>query len=158
MIVHPIPPVYDNNSKVLILGSFPSVKSREEGFFYGHPQNRFWKVIATVFKEEVPKTIDEKRNLLLRNHIAVWDVIESCDIEGSSDSSIKNVVVNDLNIILNEADIKDIYINGKTAFNYYRKYTEPLIGREAICLPSTSPANAAWTIDRLVEVWNIVKH
>ena len=158
MIVHPIPPVYDNNSKVLILGSFPSVKSREEGFFYGHPQNRFWKVIATVFKEEVPKNIDEKRNLLLRNHIAVWDVIESCDIEGSSDSSIKNVVVNDLNIILNEADIKGIYINGKTAYNYYKKYTEPLLGREAICLPSTSPANAAWNIERLVETWSMIKN
>ena len=158
MIVHPIPPIYDNNSKVLILGSFPSVKSREEGFFYGHPQNRFWKVIASIFNEEVPKTIDEKRSLLLRNHIAVWDVIESCDIEGSSDSSIKNVVVNDLNIILNEADIKDIYINGKTAFNYYRKYTEPLIGREAICLPSTSPANAAWNIERLVETWSMIKN
>ena len=158
MIVHPIPPVYDNNSKVLILGSFPSVKSREEGFFYGHPQNRFWKVIATVFKEEVPKNIDEKRNLLLRNHIAVWDVIESCDIEGSSDSSIKNVVVNDLNVILNEADIMEIYINGKTAYNYYKKYTEPLLGREAICLPSTSPANAAWTIERLVETWSMIKN
>ena len=158
MIVHPIPPVYDNNSKVLILGSFPSVKSREEGFFYGHPQNRFWKVIATIFNEEVPKTIDEKRNLLLRNHIAVWDVIESCDIVGSSDSSIKNVVVNDLNIILNEADIKGIYINGKTAYNYYKKYTEPLLGREAICLPSTSPANAAWSIERLVETWSMIKN
>ena len=156
MIVHPIPPVYDNNSKVLILGSFPSVKSREEGFFYGHPQNRFWKVIATIFNEEVPGTIDEKRSLLLRNHIAVWDVIESCDIDGSLDSSIKNVVVNDLKIILEKADIKAIYINGKTAFIYYKMYTEPLIERQAICLPSTSPANAAWSMDRLVEAWSII--
>ena len=153
MPVHPIPPVYDRSSKILILGSFPSVRSREEGFFYGHPQNRFWKVLASVFDEETPKTVEEKKKFLLRNHIAVWDVIHSCDIEGSSDASIRNVVANDLRVILDKADIKAIYVNGKTAFQYYQKYTEPVINRPAICLPSTSPANAAWSVERLVTAW-----
>ena len=105
MIIHPIPPVYDKESQMLVLGSFPSVKSREEGFFYGHPQNRFWRVIAAVFEDSVPQSIEEKKAFLLRNHIAVWDVIKSCDIEGSSDSSIKNVTANDLNRILKVADL-----------------------------------------------------
>ena len=115
MIVHPIPPVFDAHSEVLILGSFPSVKSRESGFFYGHPQNRFWKVTAAVFSEETPVTVEEKKAFLLRNHIAVWDVIGSCEIEGSSDATIRDVTVNDLDIILKKADIKAIYVNGKKA-------------------------------------------
>ena len=157
MVIHPISPVYDSDSKVLILGSFPSVKSREEGFFYGHPQNRFWKVIATIFNENVPCSIEDKKTFLLRNHIAVWDVIKSCDIEGSSDSSIKNVTANDLNIILKNADIKEIYVNGKTALKYYKKYSEKQTGRSAICLPSTSPANAAWNMERLLEIWRQIR-
>ncbi|MBO6007576.1 MAG: DNA-deoxyinosine glycosylase [Lachnospiraceae bacterium] len=157
MIVHPIPPLYDKNSRILILGSFPSVKSREACFFYGHPQNRFWKVTSSVFGEEVPQTIDEKKSFLLRNRIALWDVIGSCDITGSSDSSIKNVTPNDLSIILQNADIGQIYVNGKTAYKYYIKYTEKMTGRSAICLPSTSPANAAWTIDRLVSEWGCIR-
>ena len=157
MIVHPIPPLYDKNSRILILGSFPSVKSREACFFYGHPQNRFWKVTSSVFGEEVPQTIDEKKSFLLRNRIALWDVIGSCDITGSSDSSIKNVTPNDLSIILQNADIGQIYVNGKTAYKYYIKYTEKMTGRSAICLPSTSPANAAWTIDRLVSEWECIR-
>ena len=156
MIVHPIPPVYDENSKVLILGSFPSVKSREAQFFYGHPQNRFWKLLALIFDEDVPELVDEKRAFLLRNNIAVWDVIQSCDIAGSSDASIKNVVANDLSIVLNNANIKNIYVNGKTAYKYYEKYTKPLIKREAICLPSTSPANAAWNMERLISEWKVI--
>ena len=156
MTVHPIPPVYDADSNILILGSFPSVKSREAGFFYGHPQNRFWKVTAAVFGEEVPGTIEEKKAFLLRNKIAVWDVIKSCDIEGSSDSSIKNVTVNNLEEILNAADIREIFVNGKTALRYYEKYTEERIGRKAVCLPSTSPANAAWSVDKLVEAWKVI--
>ena len=151
MITHPIAPVFDKESRVLILGSFPSVKSREAMFFYGHPQNRFWKVIATVCNEELPDTIEEKKALLLRNHIAVWDVIASCDIEGSSDSSIKNVKANDLSVILDNARIRAIYVNGKTAEKYYKKYIEKKINRKALCLPSTSPANAAWNIERLTE-------
>ena len=157
MVIHPISPVYDKNSSILILGSFPSVKSREEGFFYGHPQNRFWKVVASVFDENVPKSIEEKKAFLLRNHIAVWDVIQSCDIDGSSDASIKNVKANDLNEILNAADIKAIFINGKTALKYYKKYTEPILGRTAICLPSTSPANATWNLERLVGEWKRIR-
>ncbi|MCR4705396.1 MAG: DNA-deoxyinosine glycosylase [Lachnospiraceae bacterium] len=155
MIVHPIPPLYDANSRILILGSFPSVKSREEGFFYGHPQNRFWKVTAAVCGEDVPGTILDKKAFLLRNQIALWDVIGSCDIVGSSDSSIKNVCVNDLRVILDHCDIRQIYVNGKTAYKYYQKYAEKETGRSAICLPSTSPANAAWNIDRLTHAWQV---
>lgn len=152
-IQHEIEPVYDENSKVLILGSFPSVKSRESGFFYGHPQNRFWKVLATIYDEVVPKTIEEKKDFLFRNQIAVWDVIASCDIEGSSDSSIKNVVPADIRCILDMADIREIYCNGTAAYNLYRKYLEALTGRCAVKLPSTSPANAAWNLERLVKEW-----
>lgn len=153
MIEHPIEPVYDADSQILILGSFPSVKSRESGFFYGHPQNRFWKVLAAVTSQKVPQTIEEKRNFLLRNHIAVWDVIQSCTITGSSDSSIKNVVANDLSRILDRAAIRQIYVNGRKAEQLYQKYIYPETRIEAVCLPSTSPANAAWNLDRLVETW-----
>ena len=153
MVEHPIRPVYDKNSHILILGSFPSVKSREANFFYGHPQNRFWKVLATVFGAAVPSTVEEKRAFLLEHGVAVWDVIKSCDIVGSSDSSIKNAEPNDLREILNNADIRQIFVNGKTAEQYYKKYIEKEIGRKAICLPSTSPANAAWNVERLVTEW-----
>lgn len=153
MIQHPIEPIFDKESKILILGSFPSVKSREAGFFYGHPQNRFWKVLAAVFDADVPTTIEEKKAFLLENHIAVWDVIKSCDIEGSSDSSIRNVVPNDLSLILDSADIRHIYVNGKKAEELYKKYIYPDSGRKAICLPSTSPANAAWNLEKLIKEW-----
>ncbi len=153
MIQHPIEPIYNENSKILILGSFPSVKSREEGFFYGHPQNRFWRVLATVFATDLPVTIEEKKNFLYNNRVAVWDVIGSCDITGSSDSSIKNVAPNDLGQILERTDIQQIYVNGKTAKQLYDKYIYPQIKREAICLPSTSPANAAWSLERLIGEW-----
>ena len=156
MLIHPIAPVFDKDSRVLILGSFPSVKSREEGFFYGHPQNRFWKVTASVFGEDVPKTIDEKKSFLLKNHIALWDVIGSCEIDGSSDSSIRNVSVNDIKMILETAGIQAIYLNGKKAFQLYQKHMLPVTGREGICLPSTSPANAAWQMDRLVREWSVI--
>ncbi len=157
MLTHPIPPVFDKDSKILILGSFPSVKSREVEFFYGHPQNRFWTVISKVFEQEEPKTIEEKRAFLIKNHIAVWDVIASCDIVGSSDSSIKNAIPNDLNKILRQANIQGIFVNGKFAEKYYNKYIKYKIGRDAICLPSTSPANAAWSIDRLITVWKYLR-
>ena len=152
-IEHPIAPVFNENSKVLILGSFPSVKSREQGFFYGHPQNRFWKVVAAVYGCPVPTTIEEKRTFLSEHGIAVWDVIQSCEIVGSSDSSIKDAVANDLRVILDVADIRQIFVNGKKAEELYKKYIAPRIGRDAICLPSTSPANAAWNVDKLVEQW-----
>ena len=153
MVSHPIPPVFDRNSTVLILGSFPSVKSREAHFFYGHPQNRFWKVTSAVFGVTEPRTIEEKKTFLLSHGIAVWDVIASCDIEGSSDSSIKNVVPNDLTSILDVADIRRIFVNGKTAEKFYNKYMKDALGREAVCLPSTSPAIAAWSVERLIEGW-----
>lgn len=152
-ITHPIPPVYDTSSRILILGSFPSVKSREAMFFYGHPQNRFWKVVSAVFGEGTPMTIPERRSFLLRNHIAAWDVIASCEIIGSSDSSIKNVTANDLRPILKTASIKQIYVNGKTAEKMFHRYTQPMIRRSCICLPSTSPANAAWSLEKLVDAW-----
>lgn len=157
MLQHPFPPLYDENSKILILGSFPSVKSREQNFFYGHPQNRFWKVVATVLEKEIPTTIEEKRAFLHSSNIALWDVIASCEITGSSDSSIKNVVANDLTEILETANIKKIFVNGKTAEKYYNRYIKDKIGRNAVCLPSTSPANAMWNVESLVEEWEKIK-
>lgn len=157
MIVHPIPPLFDGNSKTLILGSFPSVKSREAAFFYGHPQNRFWAVVAAVFGEEKPVTVEEKKKLVLENNLALWDVIASCEIVGSSDSSISDVTANDLSIIISNSKVDKIFVNGKTAEKYYNKYTYPKTGIKAICLPSTSPANAAWSLERLIEAWKIIK-
>ena len=154
--IHPIAPVWDKTSRILILGSFPSVKSREEGFFYGHPQNRFWRVVSGVYQADCPKTIEEKRMFLLSNHIAVWDVIGSCEITGSADSSIKSVQVNDLRTILDYAPIERIFLNGKTAQKYYLKYTQPIIYREAEVLPSTSPANASWSYEKLLEAWRVI--
>lgn len=156
MIVHPIPPEYDHDSKVLILGSFPSVKSREQGFFYGHPQNRFWKVLATITNSDIPVTIEEKKALLKEHHIALWDTLKSCEIVGSADSSIKNAVSNDLSIILDNAKIKAIYVNGKTSKAYYDKYLKDKTGIDAICLPSTSPANAVFSMQKLIESWKVI--
>ena len=156
MVKHPFPPLYDGSSRILILGSFPSVKSREQGFFYGHPQNRFWRVTASVYGCRIPQTIEEKSEFLHENHIALWDVIASCDITGSSDSSIKNVVPNDLRPILRAADIEKIYVNGRAAEKYYIKYQEPILKRKAVYLPSTSPANAAMSEDKLIVKWRII--
>lgn len=156
MVIHPIPPVFDERARILILGSFPSVKSREAGFFYGHPQNRFWRLVAAVLQDAVPESVEEKTAFLLRHQIALWDVIQSCEIDGSSDASIRNVTANDLNVILCRASIQSIFVNGRTALKYYQKYTEPVLGRPAICLPSTSPANAAWNMDRLTLAWRVI--
>jgi len=155
-VAHPIPPIYDKDSRILILGSFPSVKSREGCFFYHHPQNRFWKVLASVLEQPVPDTIEEKTQFLLKNHIAVWDVIASCTIEGSSDSSIRHVVPNDFSAILETAPIGQIFCNGGTAHQYYRKYQEKTVGKHALRLPSTSPANAAWSLERLKPEWSAI--
>ena len=156
-VTHPIPPLFDASSRILILGSFPSVKSREGLFFYHHPQNRFWKVLAGVLEEPVPGSIEEKKIFLLKHRIALWDVIASCTIEGSSDSTIKNVVPNDLSGILSAADISRIFCNGGASFQYYKKYQEPRTGRAAGRLPSTSPANAAWSLDRLIREWAAIR-
>ena len=152
-VLHEIAPVYDENSRILILGRFPSVKSRESGFFYGHPQNRFWKVLAGILDVPVPVTVDEKKKMLLGHHIAVWDVIASCRITGSSDSSIKDVVPNNFEKILSTAKIERICANGATAWKLYEKYEKKAAGMEAVKLPSTSPANAAWSLERLIEDW-----
>ena len=151
---HGFGPFYDENSRVLILGSFPSVKSREAQFYYGHPQNRFWRVLAGVFGGDVPSTTDEKRGFLKKNRIALYDVIESCSIIGSADSTIEDVVVTDLAPILAAADIgARIFTNGAAAYGLYMKYTFPKTGVEAVKLPSTSPANAAYSLQRLTEIW-----
>lgn len=156
-VSHDFEPVFDENSKVLILGTFPSVKSRENQFYYGHPQNRFWKVIAGLTESEVPQTIEEKKKLLLEHGIAIWDVIESCDIIGSSDSSIKNVVPADIERVVANSKIQNIYANGGMAKKLYEKYSQKRTGREIIGLPSTSPANAAYSLERLLECWQEVK-
>lgn len=156
-VIHPIAPVYDKDSRILILGSFPSVKSRELQFFYGHPQNRFWPLLAQLCGENTPQCISEKRDFLLRNHIAVWDVIQSCDITGSSDSSIKNAVPNDLSPILNTASIAAIYTNGGVSHQLYTKYLYPKTKITDIRLPSTSPANAAFSMERLIQEWSCLR-
>ena len=165
MIVHPIPPLYDSRSKILILGSFPSPKSREAAFFYGHPQNRFWRVMAEVldWKRDaetglatVPQTVPEKRDMLLSSGIALWDTIASCRITGASDASIKDVTPNDLSGILDAAEIRKICCNGAKSHSLYMKYIYPVTGRKAERLPSTSPANAAASLERLIEEWRRV--
>lgn len=151
--VHPFPPLYDALSRVLILGSFPSIKSREQRFFYGHPQNRFWRVLSAIFDEKTPESMEEKKSLVLRRHLALWDTIASCEINGSSDASITSVVANDLSPILRAADIRAVFCNGGTSYRWYRKLLQNKLGREAGLLPSTSPANAQWTLPRLTEAW-----
>jgi len=155
-IQHPFGPLFCENSRVLILGSFPSVKSREQQFFYGHPQNRFWKVIAALYHRNLPATIEEKKDLILSNGLALWDSIASCVITGSSDASIREAQANDLAVILGRAPIRRICCNGKTSWQQYEKLIRPATGREALCLPSTSPANAQWTLDRLIEAWSVI--
>lgn len=156
MISHPFPPVCDENSKILILGSFPSVKSRENNFYYGHPGNRFWKVLAKIFSCPVPSSIEEKTEFLLSHQIALWDVIASCEITGSSDSSIKNVTVNDIKGNKNLENISKIYTNGNKSYDLYMKYIFPVNQIIPGKLPSTSPANAAYSVDRLYESWKIL--
>ena len=153
---HTIAPVFNAHSSILILGSFPSVKSREGCFFYHHPQNRFWKVLAAVFSSPPPATIEEKKTFLLDRRIALWDVIQSCDIQASSDSSIANVIPNDISAILNATAIRRIYTNGNTAFALYNRYIYPKNRISAVKLPSTSPANARFTLDMLIREWMIL--
>ena len=151
---HTFGPLYDKSSEILILGSFPSVKSREAEFYYGHPQNRFWKVISAVYGCQQPQNIPDKKEFALKNHIALWDTIDSCDIIGSDDSSIKNAVATDLSPILSAADIKAIFCNGAVSHKLYMKHSYPLTGIAAVKLPSTSPANAAYSLERLISIWS----
>ena len=151
--IHNIEPIYNKESKILILGSFPSVKSREGMFFYNHPQNRFWKVISGVLELPTPETIEQKKIFLNSNKIALWDVIQSCDIINSSDSSIKNIKVNDINEILHNSNVKAVFTNGNKAYQLYVRYFD----KNAILLPSTSPANAAFSLNRLIIEWSVIK-
>ena len=156
-IIHPIPPLYSAQSRVLILGSFPSVKSREAMFFYGHPQNRFWPLMARLFREPVPTTVEEKKALVLRHDIALWDVIRCCTVTGSSDSSIKDAAPNDLSVILDNSRVEQIFCNGTLSYRLYCRYILPVTGIEAVKLPSTSPANAACSMERLLAEWGRVR-
>lgn len=170
-VLHPIPPVFNSASRILILGSFPSVRSRQEGFFYGHPRNRFWQVLSCVFcgtgavpvardsgagEVPVPATAEQRREFLLAHGVALWDVVRSCTVTGSSDSSIADVVPNDVGSILSAAPITRIYTNGQKAHQLYRRHLLPQTGRQAICLPSTSPANASCSLEKLVAAWRCV--
>lgn len=153
---HLIEPIYDKYSKILILGSFPSVKSREANFFYHHPQNRFWRVLAAVYQDTVPEEIADKKAFLKRHQIALWDVIASCNIKGSSDSSISDVEVNDLNMIIANSSVKHIYTNGNLADKLYHRYFDAIIDLPVTKLPSTSPANAAYSLDKLLIYWRVI--
>ena len=155
-IIHPFPPLFDENSKTLILGSFPSVKSRESMFFYGHPQNRFWKVLAIIFNQPIPQNIEDKKNLVLDNGLALWDSIHSCTVTGSSDSSIKDVIPNDISDIIRNSNINRIFCNGALSHKMYMKYIFPDTGIKAVKLPSTSPANATFSLEKLVEEWKMI--
>ena len=156
-LVHPIPPVAGPEARVLILGSFPSVKSRQAGFYYAHPQNRFWRVLAGVYGADCPGTVAEKTAFLHHRHIALWDVIESCEITGSSDASIRNVRVNDLAGLLDRAPIRAVFLNGKTAQRLYLRHAAGSIPLPCRVLPSTSPANASWSLERLITAWQVLR-
>ena len=155
-ILHPFPPLFDSESRTLILGSFPSVKSREAMFFYGHPQNRFWRLTALLCHEDTPQTIEEKSSLILRHHLALWDSIQSCTITGSSDSSVRDVVPNDLRVIFDNSKTERGFCNGALSHKMYMKYIYPQTGIAAVKLPSTSPANAAYSLERLAESWRVI--
>lgn len=148
-----IPPVYQRDSKILILGSVPSVKSREAGFYYMHPQNRFWPILSAIFEEE----IIDKKSFCLNHKIALWDVVFSCDIHGSSDATIKNVVPCDISKLIKKSNITTIFTAGKTAHNLYQKYGKESVGIEDICLPSTSPANCRITWENMISEWKKIK-
>lgn len=155
-VSHTIPPVYSDDSRVLILGTMPSVKSREAGFYYAHPQNRFFKVLAAVLNEEMPQTTEQKKAMLLKNRIALWDVLESCDISGSSDSSISNPKPNDISSLIGKTSVNAVFTTGKTAYRLYSRFCEDKTGIKAVCLPSPSPANAKMTLDMLTESYRVI--
>ena len=157
IIIHPFDPIYDKDSEILILGTLPSVKSRENEFYYGHPQNRFWKILGALYEEDTPVSVEEKKTFLLRHHIALWDVIQSCEIKGSSDSSIKNVTANDISGLLSETKIHAVFCNGKKAQALFDRHIGKPQNLTATALPSSSPANAAWKLEKLIEEWSIIK-
>lgn len=152
-VFHELPPVFDKESRILVLGTIPSPKSREQGFYYGHPRNRFWKMMALVFEEPMPETVEERRTMALRNHVAIWDVLASCTIRGAEDASIRDVVPNDIRLILSQADIRAVFTTGAKAAALYRKYCEPVCGMPCISLPSTSPANCRMKDEELLQYY-----
>ena len=156
VLTHPFEPVYDPNCTRLVLGSFPSVASRAQGFYYGHPRNRFWPLLALLYAEPVPGTVPEKKAFLLRHRIALWDAAAECELTGSADSSIRSAVPNDISSLLIQTSVRSVYCNGQTSFRIYeslRKQSLPGLLPPAVPLPSTSPANAAWTLEQLHEAW-----
>lgn len=155
-VIHPFLPVFNGNSKLLILGTMPSVVSREQNFYYSHPTNRFYKVLASLFGVEEPNTIEQKKQMLLHHGVAVFDVLKSCEIHASSDSTIKKPVANDLSVILEQAAIKTIFANGKKACQLYQKYCEEDTKMPCICLPSTSAANAQFGLHQLILAWTVI--
>lgn len=155
-VTHDFQPIYNEESRVLMLGTMPSPKSRETGFYYGHPRNRFWKVVSDVCGEVLPETKEEKIEFALKNKIAVWDVLAGCEIKGAEDASIRNPVANDLNIIIKNADIRAVFATGQKAAQLYRKYCQKETGMEIICLPSTSPANCSVSYEKLFEAYEVV--
>ena len=155
-VVHDFQPVFNKESKILMLGTMPSPKSREVGFYYGHPRNRFWKVVSDVCGEEMPQTKGEKIAFALRNRIAVWDVLAGCEIKGAEDASIRNPVANDMDLILKNADIRAIFATGQKAAQLYKKYCQSKTGMDIICLPSTSPANCSVSYEKLFEAYEII--
>lgn len=156
-VEHTIPPVWRADSRILLLGSFPSPKSREQAFFYGHPQNRFWRVLGAVYAADVPQTREEKIAFLHAHRLALWDVIASCEIEGASDASVRDAEPNDLTPILRGAPIAAICTTGMTAHRLYRRLIEPVTGVPTIALPSTSPANARMSLEALVEAYRVLR-
>lgn len=157
-VQHTFNAFYNSDSKILILGSIPSVKSRELGFYYMHPQNRFWKILGLIFNEKICNSIEAKKEFLTKYKIALWDVIASCDIDGSSDSSIKNVKVNDINKIIKQTDIKVVFTTGKKAYELYNKYCLAETQLEALCLYSPSPANCAIPLEKIVENYKVINN
>ncbi|MBS6642285.1 MAG: DNA-deoxyinosine glycosylase [Clostridiaceae bacterium] len=154
IVHHQFAPIYDTESKILILGTIPSPKSREQGFYYGHPRNRFWKVLSDILNEPMPATIEDKITMVKKHHIALWDVLASCEIQGADDASIKNPVPNDMDIILKRARIQRIYTTGSKATALYKKYCYPETGIPSVMLPSTSPANCRMQYEQLKQEYS----
>ena len=152
-LFHTIPPLFSADSDTLILGTFPSPKSREAAFYYGHPQNRFWRVLAGVYGEAVPTSVEEKTRLVLAHSLALWDTVASCEIVGAADSTIRRETPNDIAWLIGETRVTRIFTNGKTAFALYEKYALPKTKIGALALPSTSPANASYSLENLIEIW-----
>ena len=157
---HPFKPIFDKNSKILVLGSFPSVVSRKFGFYYANPQNRFWRVLAGILNAPLPKSMDEKINFLLAYRIAIYDAAISCEIKGSSDAKMTAVTPANLEPIFKTANITQVYANGGKAYEICKKYLEDEILKATknvvIKLPSTSPANAKFSIDKLASEWSAI--